>query len=176
MKKVGFLVLLFFVSVSFVYAQSDIGLKSIGGKIGFVMPEAIDNTFGFGVVADLGTITPTIALQAHVEYWGKTYTEGYNEWSWSEIMIGATAKYYLPSSSEQFKLYGGAGLDLVIGSWDSKNTGHSASDTDIGIHACVGAEMPFSPSLTGLAELKYNINGFADYFAIFAGAKFALGK
>ena len=184
MKKLGFLLLILIFSVGISFAQSDIGLKSIGGKLGFVMPEdPIDNTFGLGVVADLGTITPAIALQAHVEYWGKSYDVGYYEWTFSEIIIGATAKYYFPTQGIM-KFYGGGGLDFIIGNSSGEYTGTnpyytntdvSDSDTDIGFHFCGGGEYPLSETMTGFAELKYTVDG-ADFFSIFAGVKFKMGQ
>jgi len=173
------------VTVSFGFAQADIGLKAVGGKVGFVMPEdPIDNTIGLGVVVDLGTITPDIALQAHVDYWGKTYKAGYYEWTFSEILIGATAKYYLPGSGPM-KFYGGGGIDFIIASSKGKYTGPqdywgydtdvSDSDTEIGFHVLGGLDYPFSESMTGFAELKYTLNG-VDFFSISAGVKFQMGK
>ncbi|MDW7680604.1 MAG: hypothetical protein SCK70_08560 [bacterium] len=47
MKKLGLVLLAMLVTVSFGFAQADIGLKAVGGKVGFVMPEGtIDNTKG----------------------------------------------------------------------------------------------------------------------------------
>ena len=52
------------------YGQANIGFKGIGGKVGLVMPEdPIESTFGLGVVANLGTITPDIHLDAFIDFW-----------------------------------------------------------------------------------------------------------
>ena len=186
MKKLGLSVLIVSMMVTFAFAQTDIGLKAVGGKIGFVMPEdPIDNTIGLGVVANLGTITPAINLAAFVEYWGKTYdVGGYGETTFSEITIGATAKYYFAMDS-QFKPYAGAGLDFIIGSSSWKYTGpsnpyltetkSSDSDTDIGFHFCGGADYKLSDSMTGFVEVKYGINGI-DVFSISGGVLFKLGQ
>ncbi len=186
MKKLGLVSLLVLMIATMSFAQADIGLKAVGGKIGFVMPEdPIDNTIGLGAVAELGTITSAIHLAAFVEYWGKTYDVVYSEITFSEITIGATAKYYFEMDS-QFKPYAGAGLDFIIGrsSWEYKGPTNewwsgesdgSDSDTDIGFHFCGGAEYELSDTMTGFVEVKYGING-VDVFSISGGVLFKLGQ
>jgi hypothetical protein len=183
MKKLGLVVLMLLTMASFVFAQADIGLKSIGGKVGFVMPEdPIESTIGLGVVADLGTITDAIHLDAFVEYWGKSYDVGLFEWSYTNITIGATAKYYFEMDSE-FKPYAGGGLGFVIGSSSADYSGPNSeyftdtsdSNTDIGFHFVGGADYELSDTMTGFAEVKYSLNG-VDTFAIFAGVRFAMGQ
>ena len=75
-------------------AQSDLGLKRIGATIGYVSPEDLDGTFGFGVFADLGTITPTIGLDAHLDYWSESQEDFGTEVSIHDIVLGARGKYY----------------------------------------------------------------------------------
>jgi len=156
------------------YAQSDIGLKGIGGRLGFAMPEdPIDNTIGFGAVADLGTISPVIGLDAFIDFWSKGYDVATAEWKYTEIAFGAMAKYLFPVDGA-IKPYAGGGLALHYGkvSWDDPYFGDfSDSDTDLGIHLAGGVEKAFSPSMTGFAEAKYAIGG-ADYFFISAGVVF----
>ena len=186
MKKLVLVVLVVSMMATMAFAQADIGLKAVGGKIGFVMPEdPIDNTIGLGIVADLGTITDAIHLAAFAEYWGKTYDVGYSEITFSEITIGATAKYYFDMDS-QFKPYAGGGLGFIIGSsswkykgptneWWSGESDGSDSDTDIGFHVCGGAEYELSDTMTGFAEVKYAMDGI-DTFIISAGVLYKLGQ
>ena len=80
------------------FTQSNIGLNGIGGKIGYVDPEGdMESTIGFGAVADLGTITPKIALEADVFYWGKSYDEHFygatGEAKFTSITVSAVGKY-----------------------------------------------------------------------------------
>ena len=168
------------------FAQTNITLNGVGGHLGYVMPEdPIENTIGFGAQADLGTITESICLAAFLDFWSKSYDAGsmYGEaeWSWTEIVIGASAKYFFPSQS-QFKPYAGGGLNFTIGrsKWEYTDyLGHkyedSDSDTDIGAHIFGGVEYLLSPNLNGYAELKYHTDG-ADYFGIFAGVTYLLAK
>ena len=185
MKKLGLVSLFVLLTATISFAQADIGFKAVGGKVSFVMPEdPIESTIGFGAVADLGTITDAIHLDAFAEYWGKSYDVGYSETSFSSITIGATAKYYFEMDS-QFKPYAGAGLGFIIGSSSWKYTGPSSpyltetdgsdSDTDIGFHFCGGADYELSDTMTGFAEVKYAMNGI-DTFIISAGVLFKLGQ
>jgi hypothetical protein len=51
-------------------AASDIGFCGFGARLGVVMPEdPIENTFGLGIHADLGTIADNLYLGAVGEYW-----------------------------------------------------------------------------------------------------------
>lgn len=167
-------------------AQSGIGFYGIGGKLGLIMPEdPIESTFGLGIHADLGQITKDIHLSALIDYWSKSYDSGtplYGtaEWSWTEIVLGATAKYFFKTTSK-IEPYAGAGLGLTIGrsKWEASYMGvdydDSVSDTNLGLHFVGGLEYPLSPTMKGIAEAKYHLNG-ADYFGIYGGVTFLLGK
>ncbi len=181
-SKLLFVAVIVLLCGNLAFAQSDIGLKGVGAKIGFVAPEdPIESTIGFGAVADLGTITPAIHLGAFVDFWKKSYDTGSLggtfEASFTEIAIGALGKYYFPMSNSAFKPYAGAGLGLTIGKAkvDSPYGGGSDSSTDFGFRILGGADYALSPTLTGFAEAVYQIDG-ADYFGIFAGVVYSLGK
>ena len=187
MKKYLLTIVAVVMIFNFAYSQTDINLKAVGGKVGFVMPEdPIDNTLGFGVTADLGTIMPQIHLGGFFEFWSKSYDVnlgfGKQEWSWSEFILGGTARYFFPMEGE-LKPYAGAGLAFIIGrfSWDYSGpayggaTDDSDSEIDIGVHISGGIEYILSDTMTGFAEAKYTIDG-ADYFGIFVGAQYKLKK
>jgi opacity protein-like surface antigen len=165
-------------------AQSDLGLKGLGVKAGFVLPEdPIDNTFGLGAHAKLGTITPGVALDAFLDFWTKGYEESHvyysADWSWTQIAVGALAKYVIPTTGSVTPYVGG-GFALTYArsswkwEWEGVREDDSASDTNIGIHLVGGAEMPVSPSIDGFAEAKYALDG-ADYFMITVGVIFKMG-
>lgn len=186
-KQIIVLSLMIAFAISQTSAQ-EIGLKGIGGKIGYIMPDgAIENTIGFGLQADLGQYNENISLAGYVDYWGKNYNVGTNyDWSWSVISIAAIGKYGFEAMGN-FKPFAGAGLGLDIASWESNYTGptngfgvyadpsSSASDTDFAIHFVGGATMELSPTLDGIGEVKYTIGG-ADYFGIYVGVMYKLDK
>ncbi|HNR68074.1 MAG TPA: outer membrane beta-barrel protein [bacterium] len=167
------------------FAQAEIGFNGMGAKVGFVMPEdPIESTIGFGLVADLGTIMPNLALHAYVDYWGKSYDESeHYESKFSVVSIAAIAKYLI-SSGGSLTPYVGGGLGLEFASVSGEYTGPSVpgytedfdydeTETDLGIHLVGGAMMELSPAMKGFAEVKYTI-GDVDYLGIFAGVIYSL--
>lgn len=187
---VGIAIMLFVMTLgSSALAQSDIGLYGIGGRLGLVMPEdPIDNTFGLGIHADLGTITKDIHFEALIDYWSKSYKTGFEslEASISEIVLGAAAKYFFQTSSKiEPYLGGGFGLAIGKGKVELKNPvtseieEDSSSETGFGLMFLGGLEYPLSPTLTGLAELKYFVSlsdEIADYFGVYVGITYPLGR
>ncbi len=188
MKKPLILVAaLLFSLTSLSFAQSDIRLKGVGGRLGFVMPTEgqIDNTLGFGLQANLGSITPKILLDAYVDYWAKGYEASYYKWTWSSFGIAAVAKYKIEMEGN-IHPYAGGGLGLNISKGSSKYTGPqsslygqyiyaeaSSSTSDVAILLVGGASMTLSPKMDGFAEVKYNLGGI-DNFGIFVGANYKL--
>ena len=157
----------------------------VGGRLGFVMPEGdIDNTLGFGLNADLGTLMPELTLNAYLDFWTKGYDVGaYYEWSWTSIGIAAIVKYQFAMEGNM-KPYAGGGLGFNISTWSSDYSGPtypgwtgdldtSDSEFDVALHFLGGASMPLSPNLDGFAELRYTIDG-ADYFGIYVGVSYKL--
>lgn len=168
-------------------AQADLGLKGLGVKAGFALPEdPIDNTFALGAHGRFGTVMPSLAVDGFVDLWFSGYDEafvGYSyDWSWTQIAVGALAKYLIPVTGN-ITPYVAGGLALHYGrfSWDTDvpaypgaATSYSDSDLDIGIHLVGGAQMPLSPTMDGVAELKYALDG-ADYIALTVGVVFKMG-
>jgi opacity protein-like surface antigen len=186
MKKIVIIAMIFMVSTAF--AQSEIGFKGVGGHVGFVMPEdPIDNTIGFGLDADLGTLMPNLHLGLYLDYWQKSYDESFvgfssgSSWEFTVSMlnIGANAKYAFPVQGN-IQPYAGAalGLGIVSASVESKSefgdVSSDDSDSDISIGLLGGASMPVSPMMAGFVEARYMIVGDGDYFGIFAGILYKL--
>jgi opacity protein-like surface antigen len=186
MKK---MLIVVFIMTTLVFSQTfaqEIGLKGVGGKIGFIMPDGdIENTIGLGLQADLGQYNENISIAAYLDYWGKDYSLGTNyEWNWSVVSIAAIGKYEFEPSGN-FTPFAGAGIGLDFASWESKYTGPtnglgsfaipsaSASDTDFAIHFVGGATMELSPKIEGIGEVKYTLGG-ADYFGIYIGVMYKL--
>ena len=186
MRRIGFLIsALVFTCLFLANAQAaQMGFMGIGGRLGYIKPEdPIESTFGFGVVADLGTIVPALRLEGSLDYWSKSYKAGYfgfadAEWKYSDLMIGATAKYMIPTQGKVSPFAGG-GLALhmfsyeyeyeYINPFDPSDISHEKyddSETDIGFHAVGGAEMRLSPNLRGSGEFRYAIAD-PDHFGIF---------
>lgn len=164
-----------------VMAQMNIGFNGIGAKIGYISPsDNIESTIGFGVVADLGTVSNNLHLRAGLDYWSKSYGSalGGGSVSFSEMVLGAQVLYYFPAKNSSFMPYAGGGLDFTRGSAKvdlGPYGSSSSSDTKIGFDLVGGADYPLSPQMTGFAELKYHADG-TDYFAVFGGVIYQLSK
>ncbi len=96
-------------------AQSNLALRGIGVKIGMVDPENVDTAFEIGLIADLGTITPNVSLESHVNYWSiKNDITGGGEVFVRDIVFGAKGKYMFSMSNPVIKPFAGAGLGFHI--------------------------------------------------------------
>jgi len=184
----------FILSFSGLYAQTNIGFNGIGGFAGLAMPEdPIDNTFALGIKAALGTIfTPDLAFEADLAFWSKNYEHTYYEWSYTQIYVSAMGKYHFSSGSD-LQPYAGGGLGFVHQSVKAEYTGpsypymnltktagvmateSSDSEIDLCIHILGGIEYQLSDMLKGFAEARYSLGG-ADTFFILAGVMYNLQK
>lgn len=92
-------------------AASDVGFKSIGVDLGYVSPEDVDGTLGFGAFADLGPLSPTVRLSSHLGFWSKSEDLGSgSEVSVRDISLTGRVRYMFPVSSPKFQPYAGGGL------------------------------------------------------------------
>lgn len=175
----GFLVVALMCGLAAAKGKTDVGLKGLGLRVGFVMPEdPIDATFGFGAQVQLGQIIPELKLEGMIDYWGKSYDTGFNtDASFSVIAVGGLVKYYFDLNGSKILPYTGAGLALHFASVKVNTPIGDVSDTqtDIGFHLLGGIEYPFSPKLNGVAEVKFAFSE-VNYFGIYAGAIYKLGK
>lgn len=149
MKRFGFIISFVFLCVVFVSIGStaDIGFKGIGGKVGLVMPGGFaDNTVGFGVLVDLGTIIPSLKLEACADYWSRSYSDIASS---NVINIGPTAKYHFPIS--KFSAFAGGGLVFVVA-----ESGYYGNKIDIPVVG--GLTIPIGSSMDFITEARYLIN------------------
>ncbi|MFC1682915.1 outer membrane protein [Candidatus Zixiibacteriota bacterium] len=159
-------------------ASAGIAFAGIGGRVGYVKPEdPIEGTFGVGVVANLGTIVPALRLEGSVDYWAKSYNAAFMahdaEWKYSDIIIGATAKYMIPTQGSVTPFVGG-GLGVHVFNWEysydyewddpygylDEECSDSCSDskTEVGFHGVGGVEAKLSPNVTGGVEVRYAVS------------------
>jgi opacity protein-like surface antigen len=102
------------VTVQDATAESNMDLKAIGGNLGLVSPEDIDETIGFGVFADWGSFAPSWQLGSSLDFWSKSEDLGFGngEVSIRDISLTTRAKYLFAVSSPKFQPYVGGGLGL----------------------------------------------------------------
>jgi opacity protein-like surface antigen len=163
-------------------AQSDMGLKRIGATIGYVSPEDLDGTFGFGVFADLGTITPKIGLDAHLDYWSETQ-EGFGaEASIHDIVLGSRAKYLFQLKDSSIRPFAGGGLSMHFlkakVSFSDPNFGtmeEEDSTTKLGLDLGGGLATSLSEQIDFHAETWYVISDI-DQFSLRMGLSMKVGS
>ena len=95
-------------------AESNMGLKALGGNVGLVSPEDIDETIGFGAFADWGSFAPNWQLGSNLDFWSKSEDLGFGdgEASIRDISLSTRAKYLFAVSSPKFQPFVGGGLGI----------------------------------------------------------------
>jgi|GEM_PF-3689258 len=169
-------------------AQMDIGLKSVGGHLGLVVPDVI-NASGFGSsielggVVGLGTVMENLEVEGNVDFWRKSKTYAGGTYSFTDFSFGGTGKYFVDIGMSKIRTYGSAGLAFHIlhWAWDYNNSyyGYPIQDNSdskfrIGINIGGGAQYALSPNLDLVGEAKYHLVNDANQFTFTVGALFTL--
>ncbi len=163
MKRNALLLVLAMVMGHAAFAATNIGLKGIGGRVGFVDPELGDGTFTLGVVADMGTWTDNLPWEIAITYWStgediNGYAGSY-EWNYTNIAIRNTVAYHFELDKNLF-VYPGAGLGLNLYSFDWNGPNGSKfddSETDLTLIILGGLQFPITGNWHGQAELQFDI-------------------
>jgi len=169
-------------SAACAFAQSNLSLRAVGVSAAFVNAENLDGTFGLGVFADMGQITPQIRLEPSIEYWSKSEESFGAKASLSDLAIGARGKYYFEVTSPKIHPYAGAGLGLHFLHAESSVSmpgyptfSADASDTKLGLDIGGGMETALSPKHDFRAEAWYGIVSDASQFSLRVGVSQKLG-
>ena len=162
---------------SSVFAGPNIGLKGIGGRLGYVDPEGGDGTFTLGAVADMGTWTENLPWEIALTYWGTGENVGLYEWNYTNIAIRITVDYMFEVGKNMY-VYPGAGLGINIYSFDWKGpngTKYDDSETDLTLMVLGGFQFPISDKWHGQTELQFDI-GDPDQTTVQFDFIYELGK
>ena len=164
-------------------AQSDIGFKRLGGAIGYVSPEDLDGTFGLGVFADLGTITPEISLEPRIDYWSQSEAAFGTEFSVRDVAVGARAKYNFRTANPRLRPFAGAGLGLHFLNAEVTmempgfpTESYSDTETRLGLDLGGGFATTLSPRADLLGEAWYGIVSDFSTFSLRVGLSYKLGS
>jgi hypothetical protein len=170
-------------SVSSAWAQSSLGLKSLGVAVGFVSPENLDGTFSFGVFADHGTIAPRIGLESRIDYWGWSESAFGAKTSVTDIAVGARGKYYFSVVHSPIRPFAGAGLGMHFlnakvsvpaqGGFPAMSI--EDSSTKLGLDLGGGLAMPVAPRTELLGEIWYGVVSDISQFSLRVGMSRKLG-
>jgi hypothetical protein len=151
-------------------AESDIGFKGWGPRIGYVDPEGtLDGTVELGVAFEFGEFVPQLHWDGSISFWssGRNYPYWdnghhywrYYDWTLRDLVLRSGVNYYFTEG--EWIPYAGGGLGLHFYSWDYNDyPDHpSSSDTEFGIYIDGGIAHEFNESWTGQMQLQLD---FAD--------------
>jgi opacity protein-like surface antigen len=170
------------------WAGTSLGLRSAGVDVGYVDPENVDGTMGFGAFADMGNISPDIRLAPHLGYWSKSQEAFGTKASISDISFSARGLYMFHTTSPKFKPYAGAGLGFhsvtAKVSTPAQDLGGGvivpameASDNSmkLGLDMGGGFTTPLSEKTDFSLDLWYTAVSDVGHLSLKAGVSFDLG-
>lgn len=159
------------------YANTNIGLKGIGGRVGFVEPDHGDGAVTLGVVADMGTWTENLPWELALTWWSAGEDVGSYEWSYTDIAI-RNSVYYLFELDKGLYVYPGAGLGVHFLNASVEGPGNydaDESDTELSLMILGGLQFPISGKWHGQAEIQFDF-GDAEQTNIQFDFIYDLGK
>jgi opacity protein-like surface antigen len=164
--------------------RSDLGLKRIGGALGYVSPENLDGVLGLGAFADWGTIAPRIGLESRLDYWSHSEESFGAKASIHDVIFGARAKYMFEVANPRIQPFAGGGLALhflgakvetpAMGGLPAMSA--SSSDTKLGVDLGGGISSPINPSLDFLGEAWYGIVSDVSQLSLRVGLSYRMGS
>ncbi len=175
MKKALLFILVLVLAIP-AFAQSDIGFKGIGGRLGYVDPDGPDGTVLFGVVADLGTWVPKLHWDASIAYWssGEDLGAGWDA-SWSDLAFRSTVKYHFIEGPWEPYAGGGIGLHMLSAEVNSPYGSADDSESDFALVVLGGVEHQFNEKWKGSADLMFDF-GDAEQMSVQINVIYLLGK
>jgi opacity protein-like surface antigen len=160
-------------------AQSDIGPKALGPRLGYVKPSDIDGTFGFGGVLDLGSFAPRWGFDFSLDYWSKSESSVLGKAKLSDVVLGFRARYEFaePSESTRPYLFAGPAIHFIKASIDIVAVGDaSETDTEFGMDVGAGVDIAASPKMDVFFEGGYRAVSDVGQWVILGGVMFGLGN
>ena len=165
-------------------AQSDFGLKRIGGSLGFVDPEGLGTTVSLGIFADHGTVAPHFSIESRLDYWGQSESFFGEEVSVRDIALGARGKYNFEVANPKVRPFLGIGLGAhflktevtipAFGPFPAET--FEATSTELGFDLGGGVGTPLSPKLDLIGETWFGIVDTANTFTVRASFSYKLGS
>ncbi|MFZ1728535.1 MAG: hypothetical protein WBQ23_02290 [Bacteroidota bacterium] len=161
MKSVLHVALLAAVAFVLCTSTSEAQYTKGGNWLGPVLTLATD-PIGFGAQYEHG-LTPNVGIGAIVRYWGKSYGESGNSWSWSIIMPQFQGAYHF-MPGEQLDPFAGGRLGWAIYSYSSDYSTFSGGGSGgLFLTAYGGVRYFFTPKIAGNGQLEFRVAG-DDYF------------
>jgi len=188
MKRIALIGFILLCSVAISSAQ--IGLKAIGGGVGFTSVSFNSGTsteslggFSIGAAANLGELVPGLSLFSEVGYWTASKTISGTDWSVSDFVINANVVYRFAAGGSVTP-YAGGGLGLNFFSSTVEVPAvppffpggtFSGSETQIGINLLGGASFALNDQMSIGGQFRYVISSDANHLMILATFMYSLG-
>ena len=158
-------------------AQSDFGLKGVGGAIGYVSPENVDGTFSIGALADLGTIAPRFRMESRLDWWSHSESAFGAKASMTDVTLGMRTKYMLEVQNPKVQPFVGAGLGLhflhaevtIPAFGGQPEMTADDSQTKLGLDIGGGVMSPIGIRTNLMGELWYGIVSDVSQFSLRVG-------
>jgi hypothetical protein len=170
-------------------AAPNVALQGIGLKAGFVNPENVSSTLGFGFVFDLGMLAENVAFESYAGYWSQSDDAFGTEFGVRDFAFGSKAKYMFATSNPTVQPYVGGGLGLHIlnahvesPAYYSGGTlvipGYSASDTEVrlGMDLGGGVKIDRGNTFSFFSEAYFSIVSDLTHFSFMVGAEYMFGR
>lgn len=160
-------------------AEAHLGLRAVGAQLGIVSPQDIDNTIGFGALADWGRMTPNLRLVSGLDYWSKSVDVLNATSSVGDIELSARGEYMFPVQSSRIQPFAGAGLGVHLLHAKVETPGLptiEGSTNRLGLDLGGGFEMPVNPRTQFRSELWYGIVDGYNQLSVKAGFAFKMGS
>ncbi len=184
MKRITLLSLLATLALAIpaAHAQSDVGLKRVGVAIGFVDPENLGTTFGIGVFADHGTVTPHIGLESRLDWWSQSDQFLGTKTSVRDIALGVRAKYHFETANPKIRPFLGTGLGVhflkaevnVPPQFGNPAYTVEATSNELGLDLGGGIATPLGARTDLLGETWFGIVDGANSFTVRAAISYQL--
>ncbi len=176
-KSIWFAVVLVVICGQTGFARTNIGLKGIGPRAGFVDPDHGDGAISLGVVADMGTWTENLPWEMALTWWTAGEDRGAHEWRYTDLAY-RNSVYYTFEVGRKLYVYPGAGLAVHFLSFSAdgpRNYEYDDSDTELSLMILGGFQFPIANRWRGQTELQLDF-GDAEQTNVQIDFIYDLGK
>ncbi|HEX5131958.1 MAG TPA: hypothetical protein VFX92_05675 [Candidatus Krumholzibacteria bacterium] len=169
-------------------AATNLALQGIGLRAGFVNPDNLGSTLGFGLIFDLGTVHPQVAVESYAGFWSQTDSPFGTEFGVKDFSMGGRAKYMFTTSNPTVQPYAGAGLGLHVLNAHVESPaytfgteiipGYSASDTEVrlGLDLGGGLKIDRGTQFAFVGEGWFSVVSDVSHFSVMVGAVYMFGR
>ncbi len=173
-------VLLVWVSVA--GAQTNLGLRGVGVRVGVANAENLDTALAFGLFTDLGLFHPNVSFETYMNYWSQTEgVPNFGEVPFRDIAVGAKVEYMFTLATPTVRPFVGGGLSLhflrtemSFEAFSIPGISVGASETRLGLDLGGGLRAGVADRIDFIGEAWYTMVSDFNQLGIQAGLLFKL--